>query len=173
MLGVVEIPCRVGWVVIGESAAAAVTVAVVWAGGAGATLAFIARKAGTLSSSAVTGTLVSAFTVKVSLVVRGGTRRTGVTIDVRVQLGLTTGGVINTVDLCVETRIEVTSWAMLPVAVQISNRSVDKGCTVSANSFGAVSSIPIAVAVTLGGITTSAMSSTVVWARSTCETDHG
>jgi hypothetical protein len=173
MLGVVEIPCRVRWVVIGESAAASVAVAVVWAGGAGATFAFIARETGTHSSGAVAGTLVGAFTVKVSLVVRGDTRRTGVTIDVRVQLGLTTGCVINTVHLCVETRVEVTSWAVLTIAVQISNRSINKGCTVSANSFRAVSSKPVAVAVTLGGVTTSAMSGTVVWARSTCETDHG
>jgi hypothetical protein len=172
VLGVVEIPCRVLSVVIGESAAAAMAVAVVWAGGAGATFTFVARETGTLSSGAVTGTLVGAFTVKVSLVVWGGARCTGVTINVGVQLGLTTSGVINTVNLCVQTRIEVTSWAMLPVAVQISNRSVDKGCTVSANSFRAVSSKPVAVAVTLGGVTTSTMSSTVVWARSTCETDN-
>jgi len=172
MLGVVKIPCGVLLVVIGECAAATMAVTVVRTGGAGATFTFVTRETGTLPSGAVACTLVRAFTVKVSLVVRGYATCTGITINVRVQLGLTTSGVINTVDLCVETRVEVTSWAMLPVTVQISNRSVNEGGTVSANSFRAVGSKPVAVAVTLSGVTTSAVSSTVVWARSTCETDN-
>jgi len=147
-------------------------VAVVRTGGASATFALVARETCTLSSGAIAGTLVGAFTVKVSLVVWGDALFTGVTIDVRVQLGLTTSGVINTVDLCVKTRVEVTSRAVFAVAVQISNRGVDKGCAVSANSCRAVSSIPVAVAITLGGVTTCAVSSTVVWARCACETEN-
>ena len=55
MMGVVKIPCRVIWVVIGKAAAA---VAIIWAGGAGAAFIFIPREVYTLSSGAVIGTVV-------------------------------------------------------------------------------------------------------------------
>ena len=86
---------------------------------------------------------------------------------------MTSGSVTNTVHLGVKTRVKVTGWAAFAVAVQISKGSIDKGCAVNANSVRAVSSIPVAVAVTLSGVTTRVMSGTVAWARCTCEAEDG
>jgi hypothetical protein len=59
---------------------------------------------------------------------------------------------------------------MFAVTIKIANRSINESSTVGANSLTAVSSKPVTVAVTLRGFATSAMSSTVVWARRTGET---
>jgi hypothetical protein len=171
-LGVVKIPCRVRRVLVGNCAAATVAVAVVRAGSAGAAFAFVTREAVASASSTIASSLVGAFTVKVSLVVFVFTVFTSVTIVVRVHLGLTTSNEVDTENLGVQTRVEVTRWSVFAITIEISHRSINKGSTVRANALAAVSPEPVAVAITLGGFTTSTMSSTVVWACSTCETEN-
>jgi hypothetical protein len=147
-------------------------VAVVRTGGASATFALVAREAVASASSTIASSLVGAFTVKVSLVVFGFTVLASVTIVVRVQLGLTTSNEVDTENLGVQTRVEVTRWSVFAITIEISHGSINKGSTVRANALAAVSPEPVAVAITLGGVTTGTMPSTVVWARSTCETEN-
>jgi len=163
-LGVVKIPCRVSGVLISNRAAAAVAVAVVRAGSAAAAFAFVAREAVASTSSTIASSFVGTLTVKVSLVVFYFTARTSVTIVVRVHLRLTTSNEVNTENLCVQTRIEVTSRSVFAVTIEISHRSINKSGTECANARAAVSAEPVAVAVTLGGVATGTVSSTVVWA---------
>merc|ERR1719337_206188 len=79
---------------------------------------------------------------------------------------------VDTENLGVQTRVEVTRWSVFAITIEISHRSINKGSTVRANALAAVSPEPVAVAITLGGFTTGTMPSTVVWASSTCETEN-
>jgi len=169
-LSVVKIPCRVVWVLVGNGAAATVAVAVVRAGSACAAFAFVTGETGALASRAIAATFVGTLAVKVSLIVWRDTGFTSVTIVVTVEFRLTATNKVDTVHLGVQSRVEVTSRTMFAITVKITNRSINESSTVGANSLTAVSSKPIAVAVTLRGFTTRAMSSTVVWARRTGET---
>jgi len=150
-----------------------VAVAVVRAGSARATFTFVTGETAALPGRTIAGTFVGTLTVKVSLIVRFDARGTSVTIVVTVELRLTAADEVNTEHLGVQSRVEVTGWAMFAITVKITNRSINESSTVGANALTTVSSKPVAVAVTLRGFATSAVSSTVVWARRTGETKDG
>jgi len=150
-----------------------VAVAVVRTGSARAAFTFVAGETAALAGSTIAGTFVGTLTVKVSLVVCFDAAGTSVTIVVTVELRLTATNEVNTEHLGVQSRVEVTGWTMFAITVKITNRTINESSTVAANALTAVSSKPVAVAITLGGFTTSAVSSTVVWARRTGETKDG
>jgi hypothetical protein len=99
-----------------------------------------------------------------------GASGTGITVVVTVHLGLTATDEVDTENLGVQSRVEVAGWTMFAVTIEVANRSINESSTVGANSLTAVSSKPVAVAVTLRGFATSTMSSTVVWTRRIRET---
>jgi hypothetical protein len=171
-LGVVKIPSGVITVLVGNSTATTVSIAVVRAGSACASFALVAGETVALAGSAIACAFVGTLTVKVCLIVWGNTSCTSVTIVVGVQLGLAATYKVDTENLGVETRIEVTCRSMFAITIKITNGRVNESGTVSANSFTAVGSKPVAVAVTLRSFTTSAVPGTVVWASCTCETEN-
>lgn len=149
---------------VGNGAADTVATAVGRAGGAGAALSLVSGEARTQAGGAVTNTLVGALTVEMGFVVFCYSSGAGVTVVGRVQFRLATTDEVDTKNLGVETRVEVSGRAVLAVTIQVADWRVDKGGGVGANAIAAVGTEPVTIAVTLRCLATSAVAGTVVGA---------